>query len=230
MNDDRTITAHRPALIAAAMLPFALIIGCDSWAQAHLAQLPERLIVHWNINGPDRWLTTTPHTLRVVLGTTALSCLVPAAAAIGILCWSDRRPLPPTAAVRVWRIRLFAALLLILCEYFAIIPPALSLLNAPASAMRIWGTSLTIVLIVCLVALLHAGHQATRAVEEADARTGSRQEGWRGGIYYNPNDRALWVEKRVGIGWTLNFGNPWSWLMLALILAVPAVLGFIALR
>lgn len=31
---------------------------------------------------------------------------------------------------------------------------------------------------------------------------------WRAGMfYYNPEDPALVVEKRIGIGWTLNFGN-----------------------
>lgn len=28
-----------------------------------------------------------------------------------------------------------------------------------------------------------------------------------GSIYYNPNDPSLFVEKRFGVGWTLNFGN-----------------------
>lgn len=33
-------------------------------------------------------------------------------------------------------------------------------------------------------------------------------EYWKlGSIYYNPNDPSVFVEKRFGIGWTLNFGN-----------------------
>ncbi|HTI14437.1 MAG TPA: DUF5808 domain-containing protein [Dictyobacter sp.] len=32
---------------------------------------------------------------------------------------------------------------------------------------------------------------------------------WLGGLFYsNPDDPALFVEKRFGIGWTINFGNP----------------------
>lgn len=27
-------------------------------------------------------------------------------------------------------------------------------------------------------------------------------------IYYNPNDPSIWLEKRMGIGWTINMGNP----------------------
>ena len=41
---------------------------------------------------------------------------------------------------------------------------------------------------------------------------------WKAGIFYvNHEDPALFVPKRFGIGYTLNFGNPWSWAVLALI-------------
>ena len=38
-------------------------------------------------------------------------------------------------------------------------------------------------------------------------------ECWRfgGQVYYNPDDPALMVEKRIGLGFTLNFGNKMSW-------------------
>ena len=49
------------------------------------------------------------------------------------------------------------------------------------------------------------------------------ENGWKGIFYYNPNDPALFVPKRYGIGYTLNFGNPWSWVVLALILAMVAL-------
>ena len=39
-----------------------------------------------------------------------------------------------------------------------------------------------------------------------------------GHFYYNPNDPSFFIEKRIGIGWTLNFGRP---------LAVVVFFGFI---
>ena len=56
-------------------------------------------------------------------------------------------------------------------------------------------------------------------------RTGRRppDEAWRGIFYINRNDPALFVPKRFGIGYTLNFGNSWSWAVLALILIVVAL-------
>jgi uncharacterized membrane protein len=41
---------------------------------------------------------------------------------------------------------------------------------------------------------------------------------WKGVFYSNADDPAVLVPKRYGIGYTLNFGNPWSWVVLALIL------------
>ncbi|QRP44360.1 DUF1648 domain-containing protein [Amycolatopsis sp. FDAARGOS 1241] len=60
------------------------------------------------------------------------------------------------------------------------------------------------------------------AVERDDDRF------WKGGLLYvNRADRAVFVPKRFGIGWTLNFGNPVALgafaLLLAVVIAVPFV-------
>ncbi len=45
---------------------------------------------------------------------------------------------------------------------------------------------------------------------------------WKWGIvYYNPNDPSVCVEKRFGIGWTLNFAHKESWFIIMMILAIP---------
>ena len=52
------------------------------------------------------------------------------------------------------------------------------------------------------------------------AGDGTPDECWKLGlIYYNPNDPALLVEKRSGLGYTLNFGHKASWIVLAISLA-----------
>jgi uncharacterized membrane protein len=48
-----------------------------------------------------------------------------------------------------------------------------------------------------------------------------------GRIYFNRSDPALFVERRMGFGYTLNFGNPVSWLLVvaaAIALSVPLLL------
>jgi uncharacterized membrane protein len=51
---------------------------------------------------------------------------------------------------------------------------------------------------------------------------------WKGGVfYYNPDDPALLVEKRSGLGWTVNFGHPQARLLLIGLLLVPLVLSLL---
>lgn len=44
-------------------------------------------------------------------------------------------------------------------------------------------------------------------------------------IYYNPDDPAIFVEKRVGVGTTMNFANNWVKLIFLVVLLLPFVLG-----
>lgn len=47
---------------------------------------------------------------------------------------------------------------------------------------------------------------------------------WKGGlIYVNAQDPALWVPKRRGIGYTLNFARREAWVVLGVILSLPLV-------
>lgn len=47
---------------------------------------------------------------------------------------------------------------------------------------------------------------------------------WFGRIYANRQDPALFVERRFGLGYTLNLGNAWSWLVMVAFLAALSVL------
>jgi uncharacterized membrane protein len=50
-------------------------------------------------------------------------------------------------------------------------------------------------------------------------------EHYRGGVFYvNPRDPRLWVPKRIGVGWTLNYARPAAfWVTLLMLLAIPAL-------
>ncbi len=52
-----------------------------------------------------------------------------------------------------------------------------------------------------------------------------------GSIYYNPDDPSLFIEKRVGIGWTINAARPMAWVvMLAPLLLVGTILVIAAIK
>ncbi len=51
---------------------------------------------------------------------------------------------------------------------------------------------------------------------------------WYGGIFYNnPDDPAVFVPRRYGSGWTINFGNPRGRLFMIAILLMVLLFGVI---
>ena len=51
---------------------------------------------------------------------------------------------------------------------------------------------------------------------------------WYGGFFYNnPDDPAMFVPKRYGLGWTVNFGNPKGRLFFIGTLLIPLVIALI---
>ncbi|MDK2806795.1 MAG: hypothetical protein PWQ94_1959, partial [Thermoanaerobacterium sp.] len=52
---------------------------------------------------------------------------------------------------------------------------------------------------------------------------------WKGGlIYYNPDDPALFVEKRFGVGWTVNFARPSIWIFTLVLIFIIMLLKYIS--
>ncbi|MNW50588.1 hypothetical protein D3C74_280430 [compost metagenome] len=61
----------------------------------------------------------------------------------------------------------------------------------------------------------------------SDAQPIRDDKHWKlGSIYYNPQDPSIFIEKRIGIGWTINFGHPAGVLILAGTIALIAALSF----
>lgn len=73
------------------------------------------------------------------------------------------------------------------------------------------------------------GSRIGRTKTGSDVQPANDDNHWKlGGIYYNPQDPSIFVEKRMGIGWTLNFAHPAGWLILGGILVAVAATAFIA--
>lgn len=39
-------------------------------------------------------------------------------------------------------------------------------------------------------------------------------------FYYNPANKRVFVPKRFGFGWTFNFANPWSYVVILIFVGV----------
>lgn len=113
---------------------------------------------------------------------------------------------------------LFSGFLLVLV--FALIPLQM-LLRFDA---RISGAVLLAVLLFILLGVIRLGFttgQGGSRIRVADAGTGTGNVNrdddrhWKlGAFYFNPDDPALFLEKRFGVGWTVNWARPTAWVLL----------------
>jgi uncharacterized membrane protein len=216
-----------------ALLPVVALAALGTWAAFHWDRLPERLVVHWVLNGADGWVNTTPTTFFGLLAVYASTCLLLVGVAWGLLHGSRRISTSGPAAASERQFRRRIVLMLIVTEYLTVFPAAFSLLMPAAPGMTIWGVALAFVIVGFAVSLFRSGQGGARAMVLAGgAPTGDRTPDacWKWGMFYvNPADPSILVEKRFGIGYTVNFGNRWSWVALVVVL-VPAALGVIFLR
>jgi uncharacterized membrane protein len=164
-------------------------------------RIPERFPVHWGADGQvNRWSMRTPHDVYGPLIFAALLCgwlLV-----MGLASWYGAR------RSRFRRVMLGALIGTVYLMGFLFGGIAINpVINAP-----IWifiAAPLVFLVPIVLVMVRSVSEPTERAAEPTP------NECWRGGlIYYNPNDAALMVEKRTGLGYTVNFGNGWSWVLL----------------
>jgi uncharacterized membrane protein len=82
-----------------------------------------------------------------------------------------------------------------------------------------------LVIVVAATLAVRRARTADRGAGAASLGDGTPDACWKWGtVYVNPADPALFVAKRFGIGYTLNFGHPWAWPVLVLLLSPVAVL------
>jgi uncharacterized membrane protein len=92
--------------------------------------------------------------------------------------------------------------------------------------------------VVAIALVIRKGQGGTRLLRESPEigaddgvkPVGDRTEDryWKAGfLYVNPQDPAFLVEKRFGLGYTLNFGHPGAWMILAALVLAPLVVGLV---
>jgi uncharacterized membrane protein len=140
------------------------------------------------------------------------------------------------AAAAEQRFRRVNVLVPVLVAYAAAIQlSAMTIESIPAFGDTLSGSAGFVLLPLMLVNfgitfwMFRVGQGGQRAVAPA-----ARQEvhgdatpdhAWKIGglIYFNPHDPAMWVENRVGFGYTLNMGNPRAWLLIAGMMLAPMI-------
>jgi uncharacterized membrane protein len=187
------------------------------YLNSHWDRIPERFPVHFGIDGaPNRWAART---VRGVYGPLMLGGEIAVwLFGLALAGWYGSRrsdPIRKPALVVMLAAEWIVALL------FGVLPLRLATGIAIPIPMLLLGP-----LALLIPAMAYAIRESNKPRDPIDP---TPNECWTGGIiYYNPNDAALFVQRRDGIGFTINMGNRWSWAVygsLFLVLAsMPLVL------
>jgi uncharacterized membrane protein len=211
--------------------PF-LILGISAlYIASRWSEIPARFPIHWSLGGePNGWAMRTP------LGVFQIA-LIGAAFCLFILgyAWQGAKQSRGSIAMREYSGRLLLVSSYGIAATFGWLSYRLPLGNGPPGAI-------TIGIIVGSGLLFNAGsvYFGRRAKARADLESTTTDHGisigdqtpdrrWLGGlIYFNPEDPALFVEQRMGFGYGINFGRPWAWAIVGLLLLIPLAVVVIA--
>jgi len=198
--------------------PLAILAATALYLHFNWVRIPARFPVHWGTNGvPNGWSTRS---VAGVYGPLLLGGFVVVflSGIFMLAAWGSRASaqqpagkLVPIAVAYCIAVAFSAAGLLPLY----VVPP---------------GALVAVILgFIGFIGVMIWLSSRRRADSFTNAEEITPDRCWHGGeFYYNPADPALFVEKRVGIGLTLNFGHRGSWVVLGLILLVPASLAILA--
>ena len=233
---DYTIILLEALLVVLAITPFVILVY-------YYPSIPERVPVHWGFNGmPDRWARKTLSTVFFipVLSTYLQSWFLllkydlvhakmtlPADQAEVYLAAKEK--LIVTSMRMMDWLRGLIAILLGLVSMFILFTTIESLRHwMPIANLSIW--PLVALLLVVIFYYLFRFMAINNALEEATGNSNvqreSEAEKWSSGglFYYNPNDPALIVEKRDGLGFTYNFAGKGIRLRIAFLALVPIII------
>jgi uncharacterized membrane protein len=211
-----------PGGAAAFLAPYAILIATVIFLHVNWDRLPARFPVHWGLSGaPDHWAVRT---WRGVDGPLLMGFLLIAflhALGYMVLRGSPRARSAETAEwtarFRRANLRMIVAMAWTMSALFSVLSLNPYLASGDRLAIPVW----LILGVVFAVAGAFLWPIIRLSQEPGSGSDGTPDECWKfGQIYYNPHDPALMVEKRFGVGYTINFGNRASWLVCGLLLLV----------
>ena len=228
-----------PAFWLLFVLPGLACVAAGAHLWLHWDAIPERFVSHWNAAGQaDGWMGRTPGAVFGPLVVALLTCGLMAGVA-ALIAHARPARLSGRAGEAYARFRLVGILLLALLNLVVTGSMAAAAAYVPfrapgpmPSGLVEWliGAAVLLPLVVLLVFLwMGQGGAAMAGAAEAAADgppLGDRtaDQCWKLGlIYFNPDDPALMVEKRFGIGWTLNFANKKAWLLMGVLVVFIVV-------
>lgn len=212
------------------LLPFVLLAAAGGVLALQWEALPQSFPVHWNLQGEaDRFASRSVASVFGPLFSGIFTCALIGALAHFTLTRTKRVASTPELAesdarqrstvhfglvgIGLWMALLFSTLAL------------LPLLPGGAFIPRYLGTASILFAVVVLIWIVRLARIRSR-IHQAGNGDATSDRYWKFGfIYVNPEDPALLVEKRFGIGYTANFANRLTWLLFAALVLPQLILA-----
>lgn len=220
--------------------PFILLAVASAALALRWNSLPDRVPVHWGLDGaPVGWL---PHTHKVLFSVPLIQgaeCFLMLIMAMALLRRGHRISATGRLSTGETGFRRTILRILLVSEYFVAFNGAFPFFLALIDSRQIRrivlistivGTvavSFLITVWIIIAGVRWSRVRSGRTSKSAPVGDGTPDECWKlGFIYIHRKDPAVFVQRRFGIGYTLNLGNGWSWCLLAgmvLIILVPVL-------
>ena len=215
-------------------VPFALLAATAAWLAVQFPGLPSRLPIRFDLGG--RPTDFAKKNVGVVFGPLLISAAVLVLLVVlARATWRTRRiTVEGPRAAAEQRFRRGTVWILLAASLFEAAVSAMVAISA-AGRLRnpVWPISIGtgVFVVAVFVWAVKLGQGGARNAPPPEGAVGDRTPDARwvaGLLYVNRADPAFLVEKRFGVGYTLNFGNPLAWFFLALLAAVPLVAILVA--
>ena len=229
---------YRPTVVTLVALAttIAAIAGTAGYILGRAPMLGQFVPVHFTDQGvPDRWL---PISLTLVLLPVWIQLVLAAVfGSIGTLLLYRTHPLQPRGVVEDDVARQNRERMLVTAEAISLLCAIWVMFQGIAAVRILWlwqrgfgdlGDAYMQSLIVAIVVSIIVGIRAAVNLHHpTPALRPSADTHWRfKALYFNPDDPALFVPVRTGVGWTVNFGRPRAvvFLVIFVVLGVGAPL------
>jgi uncharacterized membrane protein len=222
------------------LLPIVITVGVIGYTILQYNLLPEQIPTHWGITGEaDAFTEKTPMSAILMPLTFLIMQFMFLAIHSGTKKSGIKLSATNTSASRMrqltlrknssWFMFIISFMLTVMFSFFQLktIHPNLFAGITMAAAPIIF---LVIALAGTIAFAIKVGRSDKLGFNEAEEQITDFDEdaNWKGGLFYiNRKDPSIFVEKRFGVGWTLNFGNPIGYLIVLVPLVVILVISFI---
>jgi uncharacterized membrane protein len=223
-----------PGGLAGQLGPFLILLAAAAYVALNWEDVPARFPTHWNLAGsPNGWTAKSVPGVFRGLAVALVACTMMWFTSYAVLRWTRLPRVTGADGRQGRRVRQVNLLATLAYEYL------IALLLSWTTVVSMFADEpgqrrLPLAFRVAPFAVLICGTFVIRLMR-GEAAAGRPPVGdttpdsnWvLGRVYVNRRDPALFVEKRFGLGYTLNLGNPVSWLVVivgVVALSIPLLL------